>query len=232
MGAAGYQEVLLECVRRGADTGITMNSRDSATQIIYNTARKATDNDFDALHTRKALLWAEQAVDLMEKPEHAGNTSLSGEDDPRICPEIIGILLQLAAARVSMHLEGKDTERKVSSYTEKFLNTPIELKPLPDTEDGYVLNPWMWIHVPVLHGMNMAHSLQPGTKYAEELRSRAYTLSEQVSECKDRLEQYQALEEADRRDIEGNQNPKQRRKSGGRLYGLELYDKMIGTGAA
>jgi hypothetical protein len=229
LGRVGHQEVLLECVRRGADTGITLSSRDFATHVISNIARKASDNDFNALDTRRALLWAEQAVDLMEKPEHAGSTSLAGEDDPRISPEIMGIMLQLAAVRVSKHLEGKDTERKVASYTEKLLNTPIPLRQLPDSEDGYVLNPWMWTHVPVLHGMNLAQSLQPGSKYAEQLRSKAYTLSEQVSECRDRLEQWQAIEEASQKDIEANQNPGQRRKNGGRLYSLKLYDKMIGT---
>lgn len=228
LGNVGRQDVLLECLRRGSETGITMSSRDASNEVFLCFQRKAVENDFNITDTKKALSWVEQAVVLMENPEHAGSTSLAGEDDPRISPEIIGILLELAAVRVSKHLEGKDSENKVAGYTEKLLNTPVAFKPMPDTENGYKLHPWMWTYVPILHGMNVAQSLQPGTKYADELRSRAYVLSEQLSECKTRLEQWVASEKV-KPPTEGSH--RWRKKHEGRLYGLTMYDKLIGTGS-
>ncbi|KUJ17495.1 uncharacterized protein LY89DRAFT_645016 [Mollisia scopiformis] len=230
LGKAGRQNVVLECLRRGSDTGLTMSTRNLATRVFTCFGRKAYDNDFNAADTEKALLYAEQAAALMENLEHAGSTSLAGEEDPRLSPEVIGTLLQLAAVRASKHLQGKDEEGKVASYSEKLLNTPTAFTPLPETENGQELHPWMWTYVPILHGMNLAQSLQPGTKNAEELRSKAYVLSEQVSECKARLEQWDAFEKL--KPPKENLNRRQKRTSNEPLYGLVMYDKLIGTGSS
>lgn len=226
LGNAGRQNILLELVRRGSDTGFTMSSREFSKHIFMCFGRKAYENDFDEAHTEKALLYAEQAAALMENPEHAGNTSLAGDNDPRLSPEIMGILLELAAVRASKHLGGKDKGGKVASYTEKLLNTPVAFKPLPDTENGYILHEYLYTYIPILYGMNLAQSLQPGTKYAEELRSRAYKLSEDVSECRNRLVEWEALEKTK----EPQEYPSPLRNKKNRpLYGLTMYDKLIGS---
>ncbi|KAF8851367.1 hypothetical protein BDZ45DRAFT_631770 [Acephala macrosclerotiorum] len=214
LGNAGRQDVLLECLRRGSETGITLSSRNFATTIITQFHRKAVDSDFNPQETKKAFSWAEQAAVLMENPEHAGNTNLAGEDDPRTSPEVIGILLDLAAVNCSKNLSGKDEDNKVASYAEKFLNTPVALKPVPDVKgrDGYGLNRWLWTGVPILHSLNLAQSiLGPKSKYADELRSRAATVGAQVEDCKTRLEQW--------------------KRKNRHLYGTELYKKLVETGS-
>lgn len=194
---------------------MTMNTLPIAQRVFKCFHRKAYDNDFSAVDTKKALSWAEQALALMENPEHTAKPSLTKEDDPRAAPEVAAILLSLAAVRVSKHLEGKDTENKVSSYTEKLLNTQVAWMPIPDKQkvkdNVKQLNSWMLSQVPILYGMNLALTLQPGN---DQLRSRVYALSEQVLECKRRLEEAAAT-----RGIERS------------LHGHTLYDKLIGTGS-
>lgn len=214
LGTAGRQDVLLECLRRGSETGITLSSRSFATGIFTQFHRKAFNSDFSPQDTKKAFSWAEQVAVLMENPEHAGNTNLAGEDDPRTSPEIIGVLLDLAAVNCSKNLGGKDEDNKVASYTEKFLSTPVALKPVPDVKGraGHDLNRWLWSAVPVLHGLNLAQIiLGPKSKYADELRSQAATVGAQVEDCKTRLEQWKRKE--------------------GPFYGLELYKKLIEAGS-
>jgi hypothetical protein len=221
LGRAGRQEVLLECLRRGSETGITMNSRQFATDIFTQFHRKAVDNDFNPQDTKKAFSWAEQAAVVMENPEHAGSTNLAGEDDPRTSPEVIGILLDLAAVNSSKNLAGKDDGNKVASYAEKFLNTPVALKPLP--ADGFDINRWMWVQVPILHGLNLAQTiLGPKSKYADELRSRAAALGAQVEEAKTRLELWQATRPPKPVSASGGF-----KRTEGPKYGLELYMKLI-----
>lgn len=201
-----------------------MNSRRISEKIFLSFHQKAYENDFNVADTKKALSWAEQASVLMENPEHAGNLYRAGENDPRASPEIIGILLELAAVQVSKHLNGKDTENKVSSYTEKLLSTQVALTPIPEMEndkDGHELHQWMLLHVPVLHGMKLAQTLQPGTKHADELRSRIQELSMEMSLCKRQLKGWKMFDMAK---LPPGENL-------GPLYGLTVYEKLIGTGS-
>ncbi|KAE9364485.1 hypothetical protein N431DRAFT_354271 [Stipitochalara longipes BDJ] len=207
--AAGRQEALLECLRRVEDTGIQLRDPDFVTRVMLAMQRRAFDTDWHEHETAKALKWAEMVVELMESPWHAGSRILVGDNDPRLQPEVIGILLELAAVRAVKHLESRDEDGKVAEYGAKLLGTPLEFR-TPAEEVEYELNPWLWAHVPVLHGINEALKvLEPSSAVAEGLQKKGEVLDAMLSTYYEKLAYLPS-------------------KVGRKLMGLQIYEKLLG----
>jgi hypothetical protein len=146
---------------------------------------------------------------MMEEPKHAGSRFLAGEDDPRLQPQIIGILLELASVKAVKYLEGRDVDGKVAEYSTRLLGTPLDFKP-PVNESESALNPWLWRHVPVLHGMYEALKvLDPSSPVAEGLRTKSEVLDSIVSTAYEKLAELVSKEN----------------KS---LISLQMYEKLLG----
>jgi len=207
---AGRQEVILECLRRVADTGMSMNEPEFAATVLLSMHRKAMDSDWHEHQTAKALSWAEMVVALMEHPQHAGNRKLDGENDPRLQPDVIGILLDLAAVRAVKHSESRDIDGKVAEYAVRLLGTPLEFKK-PADEGDYGLNTWLSTHVPVLHGMYEALKvLDPSSDVAIRLNAKSEELDTMVSNYKERLSEI----------VSGKEKS---------FLGLLTYEKLLGS---
>jgi len=209
---AGRQEVILECIRRVADTGMKLKEPEFVTNVMLAMHWRALESDWHEHETAKALFWAEMVVSLMEDTKHAGSRMLDGENDPRLQPDVIGILLDLAAVRAVKHLESRDVDGKVAEYTARLLGTPLEFrKPAAETE--YELNPWLSAHAPVLHGMYEALKvLEPSSDIALRLKVKSVELETMLSTYKELLSDRTSRKE----------NP---------LIGLQIYDKLLGSQA-
>jgi hypothetical protein len=184
---AGRQEVVLECLRRAEDTGMSLKEPEFVTTVMLSMHKKAVDSDWHEHQTAKALSWAQMVVSLMEDPKHAGSRTLDGENDPRLQPDVIGVLLALAAVRAVKHLESRDVDEKVAEYAARLLGTPLKFqKPAEQTEYG--LNRWLSAHVPVLHGMYEALKvLDPSSDVAARLKTKSGELEAMVSTYKEIL---------------------------------------------
>jgi hypothetical protein len=186
-GKAGRQDVILECIRRAGTTGFKSKNPELVQQVLWWFQHKALVSDWSAEETKKALSWAEMLVVLLENPTHSGAKVIQGETDPRVRPEVIGILLQLAAVRASKHLNGKDEDGKVAEYSQKLLGTSLDLG-TPKTETHHELNPWISKAVPVLQGIRVARTaLDPASKVAKDLKERSAELEQQVSAYRNTL---------------------------------------------
>jgi hypothetical protein len=206
---AGRQEVILECLLRVQDTGMRLKEPQFAISVMLAIQARAFNTDWHEHELAKALKWAESVVVMMEEPKHAGSRILAGEDDPRLQPQVIGILLELASVKAVKYLESRDVDGKVAEYSTRLLGTPLDFKP-PVNEDEYVLNPWLWAHVPVLHGMYEALKvLDPSSPIAEGLRTKSEVLDSMVSTCYEKIA-----------DLTNKKN-----KS---LISLQLYEKLLG----
>jgi len=105
----------------------------------------------------------------------------------------------------------------------------VAFKPVPETDNGYVLHPWMWTYVPILHGMTLAQTLlEPGSKYANELKTRATALRAQVLDCKTRLQKWEAHQKANPTPPESRGRKREQRP----LYGVTMFEKTMGTGSS
>ena len=207
--AAGRQETLLECLRRVEDTGLQLKDPEFVTRVMLTMQRRGFDTDWHEHETAKALRWAEMVVELMENPKHAGSRILAGENDPRLQLEVIGILLELAAVRAVKHLESRDVDGKVADYGARLLGTPLEFRtPADDTE--YELNPWVWAHVPVLHGIYEALKvLDSSSAVADGLQKKGEVLDAMVSTYYEKLASIE-------------------NKHGKKLMGVLMYEKLLG----
>ena len=212
-GSAGRQDVILECLRRVSDTGLVLRNPEFVVQVMWWMQQKAVLSGWDSQETKKALSWAEMVVNLLEDRKHAGSRILAGETDPRVQPEVIGILLQLSAVRASKHLGGKDVDGKVAEYAQKLLGLPVDFKK-PNVEKEYEVNMWVSTHVPVLQGMKVAQDiLDPTSEVAIGLKARANELDQFLSTFREVLSERQLAREKP-------------------LTGLSLYEKLLGSGAS
>ncbi|RAL66521.1 hypothetical protein DID88_006211 [Monilinia fructigena] len=129
-GLLGRMDTVIESARRVQYTGFSLRDEEVVMQVMYWIQHKAQISGFGEKETKQALAWAEIVVDLLEDPKHAGHKGpLLAEDanDVRALPEVIGILLQLAAVRAVKHTDGKDVDGKVATYTTRLLGTRYDL---------------------------------------------------------------------------------------------------------
>jgi hypothetical protein len=166
LGQAGRQDVLLECIRRCAVTGMTLREPEFVAQVMFWFQMKALESDWDAEATSKALNWAELVSAMMDDTAHTGGTFEIGLKDPRTTPEVIGVLLELAAVRASKHLGGQDKDGKVADYAQRLLlclSQSAESSAAGQTgafrkpeDGGKSLSRWISTHAPILYGMKEA----------------------------------------------------------------------------
>lgn len=112
--------VILECAKQADKTGLYLNRTALVQRLFFELHRKAQRGDFQDPALSKALRLANQAVTLMESPEH---TQLDPEEDPKRKPFVVGVLLELHAARALNLLEGKDEGGSVRTYAMRLLGT-------------------------------------------------------------------------------------------------------------
>ncbi|TGO69640.1 hypothetical protein BOTNAR_0008g00050 [Botryotinia narcissicola] len=129
-GLVGRIDAVIEAARRVRYTGFRLNDEEVVLQMMYWIYYKAQVSGFEEHETKQALAWAEVVADLLEDPRHAGDKGpllAEGANDVRALPEVIGILLQLAAVRAVKHTDGKDLDGKVATYATRLLGTPYDL---------------------------------------------------------------------------------------------------------
>lgn len=111
---------ILEAAKQFGKTGFSFANRDVAATFAFELHRKAKRAGFSGDALNAALRYAEQAAQLMERPEHT-NKDIS--QDAKRQPFFLGLLTELSAARAIDQAESEDVDGKVLSYTQKLLGT-------------------------------------------------------------------------------------------------------------
>jgi hypothetical protein len=187
---AGRLDVILECARRVSDTGFTLKNPEVVAEFMWRIQDKAYLKNWDAKETKQALSWAEMVSDMLEDERHAGSKTIAGEADPRVRPEVTGIMLQLAAVRAAKHLDGKDEGGKVADYAERLLKLPVDIERIATAadEDIHAANHRLSILVPILHGMKVAQTvLDPASNIAEQLKEKTSKVQKLVAQKRQKL---------------------------------------------
>lgn len=178
-GEAGRCDVLLECLRRSAETGFVLRVRGLCDEFMYWILREAADSDWDGKKVRKALNMAEEVMRLCE------NKELWGEYDPRRLPQTIAVLLRLSVAKAEALTEGKDADGKIEMYARRLIDVTegdAEVAKIMEVE-GEMTRPqrrhWLRAAIPILSAWETtAKRLFPGKVYQQ----RASVLRKKVDE--------------------------------------------------
>lgn len=117
---AQMQHVVLAMLQRAGTTGVSLRHPAVLEAVFAGIHRRASETGWSVTATKKAFSLAEQVADLMEMPAHVQKVN-SEELDPRSSPLVISLPLELAATRVLLHGEGKDTDGRVAKYAVRLM---------------------------------------------------------------------------------------------------------------
>jgi hypothetical protein len=211
-GLAGRPDIILECARRVSDTGFELKGPEVVVEIMWQLQFKAAQNYWDAKDTKQALSWAETITELLEDRRHAGGKITEPGNDPRVRPEVIGVLLQLSAVWVTRWQNGKDEDGKVARYMARLLKSPASIQPDSTRTDIFSANGYLAYMVPVLHGLKLAAQILGSVDGLAELTAE---LEDSIDGQRKRL-----LDVGYTQTLDGRKH-----------RGLMIYDQLLGPDA-
>lgn len=155
-GDAGCGHVVVDAARAARRTGLVLRDLRIVREAFWTCRTKAVQEGWDGRSTAKALGWAEQLAGLLDDSAHCAQVGSTDVRDPRIQPDIIAVVLELAATRAERHLGGKDKDGKVRLYAERLIpNLESAAEESIDMEAArmdYELSRWS----PMLNGLETA----------------------------------------------------------------------------
>jgi len=167
----GRVGVVHDCLRRVEGTGLGLWDLRVAREVVWGAVAKAREGGWSREGVERGVKFAEDVWELMFDPRHG--EKMVGREDAKKRPEVIGVLVQMHAAKAVLFGEGKDEGGKVERYTGLMLarweNAELEL----DEEDWNDANYKLLMWAPVWHGMTLAQKvLDPSTPLAKNLRKK------------------------------------------------------------
>ncbi|KAH7323835.1 hypothetical protein BKA65DRAFT_435941 [Rhexocercosporidium sp. MPI-PUGE-AT-0058] len=208
-GRAGRQDVILECLRRADETGLTLMDPSIVVQVFFWIQQKAMASHWDAEETKKALHWAEMVKEMMADPKQR---TPEGSKSVAELHEVNGILLELAAVRAAKHQGGKDADGKVEKYALDLLASPRDFEVREEASTGQ--NHWLATNTPTVHGMKLAQTvLGPMSELSVGLKEMCDELEHLLSQSRDELSEVP-------------------NKKGETRTGVRIYDELLGPDAS
>lgn len=116
----GMLPVVIQCLQQVKTNGMTLRDEVLREKVMTFIRLNARNQEWSEEATLKSLKQAQQVLELMDEPEHCGNSTV-GPEDPRADPSLIGIPLELAAVRAKNHLGGSDKDGVVAMYLARLL---------------------------------------------------------------------------------------------------------------
>ena len=163
----GYEGVIMECLRQTDKTGVVLCHLRLAHTLMLRAVYRAIEGDWTEAALNKGLDLADSLWIMMHDPKHESPNGSS--ENPTQSPQIVGVMLQLHAAKAVMLQARQDTQGKVVEYTQRLLALwgKLDFSFDPDPPHGAdKLLEW----IPIWHGMKMAQKISGMTiKMRDEL---------------------------------------------------------------
>lgn len=191
---SGRQDMVMACVRQAKDTGLVLRELGVAREVMWSAHVRAMQAGWDEEGTRGALRQAELIMTQLDNKTHVGKLRL-WDKDARRRPEVLGVLLELAAVRAARHLDGKDTDGKVKKYALPLLASwrivkyqPEKVKEAvrPDAEAAMELQGL----APAWKGMELAVEVLKGEQGCEDVKR---VLEEKLPPLREHLQEMEGL---------------------------------------
>jgi hypothetical protein len=116
----GMLSVVIQCLWQVERNGFTLGIPIVRERILLEIRHNAIKEDWAEEATLKSLKQAQIVLELMEKSGHCGSRIVT-DNDPRAEPYVLGVPLELAAARAKNHLGGKDEDGLVALYAKRLV---------------------------------------------------------------------------------------------------------------
>ena len=114
-------DVLMKCLTQAEHTGLSLEHKQVLDEAVWGLHAMARESGWREDATRRAMKNAQVLVKQLESQRH-GATPEVREDDPRIRPDVLGLLLELSAVYADKYQDGKDVQGSVRSYAERLLS--------------------------------------------------------------------------------------------------------------
>lgn len=155
----GNEGAIMECLRQSEKTGVELWQVGVAVELMWRAMGRAIEGNWTEEAVDRGLRLADSLWIMMQDPKHANEQLL----DPTQCPETVGVMVQLHAAKAVMFHEQKDIHGKVVEYTQRLLALWEKMN-FPNSDSDVrtaTLNLMKW--APVWHGMKMARKVSEVT---------------------------------------------------------------------
>lgn len=159
-------------------------------ELLWTAMGKAQRGEWTKGAVEKALKLANVVWTMMQDPRHKF-TREKGPVDPMRRPDIVGVMLQLHAARILRSGDRMDREGKVQEYVERLLAiwNDADLTTHDENDENQILMKW----APVWHGMKMAQQvLGANAAKAEELGNKLTIVENSLHKARDVTMTHQA----------------------------------------
>ncbi|KAI9721669.1 MAG: hypothetical protein M1828_005037 [Chrysothrix sp. TS-e1954] len=193
-GDGGAYWVLLECVRSCERTGLTLGSIRVVREIMWAGRTNAVRSGWDEMSKMKVLRYLEEICLLLPARRHREALVNSEEKiDPQRQPDIIGVILELATARLDSLENGTETaseaQKDVEMYLKRLLPTlgdsSLESPDFANAPPGLTANYELLRWVPVYKGLESARKLLGnGTPHKEVVDRKLGELSKRLETCR------------------------------------------------
>lgn len=151
----GNEGAIMECLRQPEKTGVRLWQPRVAVELMWRAVTRATEGNWTEEAVDRGLHLADSLWIMMQDPKHVDKKLLN----PTHCPEIVGVMVQLQAAKAVMFHEQKDTQGKVFEYTQRLLALWEEMNFQNHDSDIYTADYNLLKWAPVWHGMKMARKV-------------------------------------------------------------------------
>lgn len=116
----GHFEAVLQCLRRGDETGMTLTRPEVLNVVLLGIRQQAQKDGWSVENIEKAMARGRDIAQLLETKTHGGG-KVTTPDDLRRSPHIIGVYLELSAVFAARHQGEKDADGRVKAYAERLL---------------------------------------------------------------------------------------------------------------
>lgn len=119
VGKAG---IIIRCAEMAGTTGVSLGMPAVTRELFLGCHNRSADAGFKGPVLEKAAAQAEHMSLMLEEKVHCGgDLNATGRPDMRRSPTVLGVLLEMAAAKAQNTAGGKDIDGKVASYVIKSL---------------------------------------------------------------------------------------------------------------
>lgn len=159
MGMAGRQGVVMEMLRQVEGTGVRLGERGVCREVFWGGVSKCVQDGWSEEGVDEAKKLVEGWWALLSEERHVNKADRKSGDDPRLKPEIVGVLLWVRAVRSVLFGGKEDEEGKVKRAAEMVLGVWKDADLAVDKEDWNDANHKLMMWAPVWHGMKLAQQV-------------------------------------------------------------------------
>jgi hypothetical protein len=153
----GRETAIMECLRQVDRTGWGLWHLSIAKQMMWRAMGRAMDGDWEEQALDKGLELADALWIMMQDPKHAD--PIKRHRNSTYSPEVVGVMVQLHAAKAVMFRGGEDTRGLVNEYTQRLLALWEKLEFSGEGLELYDARENLLAWAPIWHGLKLVQKV-------------------------------------------------------------------------